>query len=165
MRSTPATPSETCALPARFAALWCLFAWFAGMPALLPAAVAMLGALDGQHRVSLAAERGQIAVIFRHSDAGEARTHRHSPLAGMLTTFAQSSGPTQDHLLAFTLADTARLALPVESWASSLHALSLPPAILVFPTPPPLDAPALAPCPPPTCAFALVCLRSTTLLI
>ena len=166
MPSAPATPRSACPLRARLAALVCLLAWFVGTSALLPAAVAALGSLDGQHRVSLATERGRVAVVFHHPNAGQAPQHQHSPLAGMLTACAQARGPAQDHVLAFTQTDEARLAAPIAQPAASLAGLpSLAESYVLLSVPQFSDVCALAPRPPPTCAFALVCLRSTTLLV
>jgi hypothetical protein len=166
MRSAPAIPSKKRSLRAWFGALVCLLAWFVGTPVLLPGVVAALGSLDGQHRVSFAVHGAQVAVVLHHPNAVQAPAHQHTPLAEMLTAFAECSGPTQDHVLAFAPTDFGCLATPIAQLLPSIvDARALAASFASLPVPQSFDIPALAPRPPPTCAFALVCLRSTTLLI
>ncbi len=165
MKSTTATARNARPFWARLGALVCLLAWFAGTPSLLPEMVAALGGLDAQHRVEFAQCDGRVSVIFHHESGAQAPAHLHSPLAKMLTVLAQSN-PTQDHVLTFAQTNAASVreafALPVATIAD------LPPLAENF-APLPLPQTAAAPMrvarPPPTCAFALVCLRSSTLLI
>jgi len=166
MQSTPAFHHPTRPLWARLAGLACLLAWFAATPSLLPSAVAMLGFLDGQHRVTFAERDGQVAVVLHHESGVPPRTHYHSPVAAVLTFLAQCNNPAQDHVLTFARTDDARLtplAVPSATTSTDLP----PPAerFVLLPLPQTAKAPGFAPRPPPTCAFALVCLRSTTLLV
>jgi len=150
----------------RLGALACLFAWLASIPSLLPAAVAALGSLDGQHRVSIAERGGQVAVVFHHENRALAPAHWHSPLAKLLTSVAQSGGATQDHVLTFAPVDAARATAPtVVPAAQFAEVPPLAETFVLLPLPTPATAPLSAPRPPPASAFALVCLRSATLLV
>jgi hypothetical protein len=144
----------------------CLFAWLSGASSLLPAAVAALGSLDGQHLVSIAERSGQLAVVFHHENRALAPAHSHTPLAKLLTSVAQSSGATQDHVFTFAPVDAARATAPAVV-PVALSAEVPPPAEIsvLLPFPAPAATPSLAPRPPSACAFALTCLRSTTLLV
>ncbi|MEO6742055.1 MAG: hypothetical protein ABIP20_17565 [Chthoniobacteraceae bacterium] len=150
----------------RIGALAAFLAWIAGTPSLLPAAVAALGSLDGQHEVSFAHANGNVSVVFHHDRGTPSSRHSHSPLAQILTAFAQSGGQTQDHVLAFAETEGARSSAAVSQRA--LMFVDLPPWAdygVLPPFPQSLAASSLSPRPPPICAFALVCLRSTTLRV
>ena len=166
MQSTPTLHRTPRPLWARLAGLVCLLAWFAATPSLLPSAVAMLGYLDGQHRVTFAERDGQVAVVLRHENGAPPRAHYHSPVAAVLTVLAQCSTPTQDHVLKFARIDDVRLTpLPMPRAATAVD-LPLPTErFILLPLPQTAKAPGFAPRPPPAGAFALVCLRSTTLLV
>lgn len=166
MQSAPTLHRTLRPLWARLAGLVCLLAWFAATPSLLPSAVAVLGFLDGQHRVTFAERDGHVAVVLRHENGATPRAHYHSPVAAVLTVLAQCSTPTQDHVLKFARTDDARLmplAVPLAAVAADLP---LPAErFVLLPLPQTAKAPGFAPRPPPTGTFALVCLRSTTLLV
>ena len=152
-------------LRARLSALICLLAWFAAMPSLLPACVAALGMLDGQHRVLFAEREGKITVVFHHEDGAMAQEHHHSPLTNALTVFAKDADSTQDHTFAFGQAGAATATARV---LTSATPAALPPLLEGFvflPLPQIAAEPSLAPRPPPVSALALVCLRSTSLRI
>lgn len=151
---------------ARLAGLVCLLAWFSATPSLLPSAVAVLGFLDGQHRVTFAERDGQVAVVLRHETGAPPRAHYHSPVAAVLTVLAQCSTPTQDHVFTFARTDEAGLTLlAVPPAAMSVDLARATERFVLLPRPQTAKALGFAPRPPPTGAFALVCLRSTTLLV
>lgn len=150
----------------RIGALAAFLAWMAGTPSLLPTVVAALGSLDGQHEVSFAQGNGKVSVVLHHDRGTLSSPHHHSPLTQILTAFVRGSDRTQDHVLAFAETEGARSSAAVSQRALIFVDL-LPWADCgVFPPfPQSLAASSLSPRPPPACAFALVCLRSTTLLV
>lgn len=84
----------------------------------------------------------------------------------MLTVLAQCSTPTQDHVLTFARTDEAGLKLlTVPPAATSADLARATERFVLLPRPQTAKALSFAPRPPPTGAFALVCLRSTTLLV
>lgn len=151
---------------ARFGVLVCLLAWFLATPSLLPAAVAGLGSLDGQHRVSFAEQGGRVAVIFHHASGAMAPAHQHSSFTKVLTALAQSRGAMQDHVLTFGPAEAARARVNATEPTVFAAPVALPSEALVrFPARTFPAVASRAPCAPPVRGFALVCLRSTLLLI
>jgi len=122
--------------------------------------------LDGQHRVRLAQHEGKVTVVFHHQGGAPAREHHHSLLMNALTALAEDSDSNQDHTLVFARTGSATAAAPLT--LPVCKSAELPPSLLrcvALAVPRTIDAPPLVPHPPPPCAFALVCLRSTTLLI
>jgi hypothetical protein len=137
------------------------------VPALLPLAFAALASLDSQHHVVIEQRGGHVSVVLQHASPTEAARHLHGPLARILTAFAEQNGPTQDHILTFCEVGSARVSAPVPLPLAIPHAEAPMPVEtrIVPPHPRSFDAPALAARPPPTGSLALVCLRSTTLLV
>jgi hypothetical protein len=166
MSSAPTLHRISRPLWARLAGLVCLLAWFAATPSLLPSAVAVLGYLDGQHRVTFAERDGRVAVVLRHENGAPPRAHYHSPVAAVLTVLAQCSTPSQDHVLTFARTDDAGLTLlAVPPSAMSVDLARATERFVPLPLPQTAKVSGFAPRPPPTSAFALVCLRSTSLLV
>lgn len=166
MQATKATIRRTRPLWVRIAAIVCLVACVAGTRGLLPGFVAALGALDAQHRLVIVKRGENVAVVFHHDRGAQASRHVHAPLARVLTALAQPDNATKDHILAFG---------QTTNEASIAAAAAVPPLAFVdapvvrqilvsVPVPRVLQAPLCAPRPPPS-FFALVCLRSTMLLI
>jgi hypothetical protein len=144
----------------------CLVAWVAAMPTLWPAAFAALGSLDRQHRVAMEARGAQTLVVLHHRSPARDAAHRHAALARVLTVFSESTDGTADHVIAFSSGG---------AWCADAPSLRLvaapadvpPPAEMPVrcPVPSRVDTTARAPRPPPILAFALACLRSTTLRV
>lgn len=164
MHTLPLHPRRT--LPVRFAAAVCLAAWLAAAPALLPAAFAMLGALDRQHRVGLESRGPQTLLVLRHVAPASEDGHRHAVLARVLTMFAQPTRATPDHIIAFWRADEARLD-PARTLPEAPATDAPPPRQTPLWCAPPIrvDASTRPPRSPAISPFALLCLRSTTLLV
>jgi hypothetical protein len=160
----PIAPHARLTFRVRCAAAICLAAWFAAVPALLPATFAAFGTLDRQHRVALEVRGGQTVVVFHHGGAAVASAHRHNALARVLTAFAQSESATPDHVLTFEQVDSA-VALNISPGPGQALGTRSAESHLTLAAPISSTAPVCAPRPPPITAFALVCLRSTSLRI
>lgn len=166
MSSTPATVRGARPLGVRLGVWMCLLAWFAGTPLLLPGLVAALGGLDLQHRVQCEERGGRVAVIFHHGCGAQTPAHRHSSLARVLTALAGPDRTTPDHILTFAHATEASATAATVVATPLFVALPRFGTIFVTPdSPEPSRGANRASRPPPALSSALVCLRSTVLLV
>ncbi len=152
---------------AKFGAVVCFFAWLVGIPALLPMAFAALGSLDAQHCVRMEEHAGRMTVVLHHGSGAQSPLHRHLGVARLISAFAQTNEGTQDHIVNFGQAGAIHVSspavLPVMTGQTAVQPLTE--SVIVPSRSIPSDAPAIVPRPPPAAAFALVCLRSTSLRI
>lgn len=148
----------------------CLLAYLLSATPLLPVITALVAWVDGEHRVSLSADKDSTRIVLSHDarDPRMALTHAHCAVSRALMLLAESSGPVDsDHILNFQSASSTTL-----REATPSAAVPIADKILVPPAPADavvltrlltnVEAPLLD-IPPP--ATSVVVARATVLLI
>lgn len=152
---------------ARVPAVLCLLACLLSNLAPVPNLIVALGAIDRQHHAAVEERGGIWSVVLHHHAPRQPVDHQHALPARLLSALALPGDAHADHVVALPRLDAAELEVTAASSLESGRGLPAPQPSTHVPRPFLISSIAgpTSPRPPPTCAIALVCLRSTSLRI